>query len=174
MSSGRITINNNNKKKRPNQNKKNTSIAVFIILAIVLIGVIFAIMQVAEAVAPTRFVSIPLVETVLISDEGTTHSFDAQVMIEIDSSAEGISQEQLYREVFAAISSLSYEEITGFNGMENVRGAVRSRLSHSFDEGDLVGVFITDIQSDISLPGHRTDDVPQRNNFFDAIFGAGN
>ena len=173
MSSGRYNIYGNQKKKSPNQNKRNTAIAVIIILGIVIIGVVFAILQINEASAPTRLVSIPMVETVLISDEGTTHSFDAQVMIEVDSSAANINQEQLYREVFAAITSLSYEEITGFNGMENVRSAVRSRLSQSFGEGDLLGVFITDIQSDISLPGHRTDDVPQRNTFFDAIFGGG-
>ena len=160
-------------KKRPNKEKKYGLIVILIIL-ISLAGIIaFVITQTQTFLGggTSHFVDVPVIETHLVSQEGNLHMFGTRVVIELDNDAPAIDRQQLYDVVSAAVSSLSYEDITSYYGMENLRNAVRDRLSASFSEEELLGVYFAQFLSDMPLPNLEEERVPGRSPFVDALIG---
>ena len=160
-------------KKKVNKEKKYGLIVIFVLLAL-LIGVIaFVVMQTQNMLggSTSHFVDVPVIETHLVSEEGNLHMFGTRVVIELNNDAPDIDQNLLYNAVSAAVSGLSYEDITSYYGMENLRNAVRDRLSGSFNEEELLGVYFAQFLSDMPLPNLEEERVPGRNPFIDAILG---
>ena len=144
-----------------------------IVLGIIIVIIILAIMLAANAAisaAPTRLVTIPAVETHILSDAGTPHMLGTRIVLEIDNSAGDVDQDQLYDEILAAVSGLSYEEIISFHGTDIIRNAVRDRVEGHLGQDELVAVFLTEIMTDMPMLNRDVDREPNRNLMFDAIF----
>ncbi|MCL2573631.1 MAG: flagellar basal body-associated FliL family protein [Defluviitaleaceae bacterium] len=148
--------------------KRTGLIVAFVLLLILLVAIAFAITQNIFSSSPANFVRVPVVQTHVLSQDGNTHMFGAQVVIELDPDAPSIDGSALYAEVLAAISSLSYEDISGFYGMDILRDAVRARVSHNLgNDIELLGVYFSQFLSDMPLPNLEEDRVPGRNPFAD-------
>lgn len=140
------------------------------VVAAVVIGVSQAI-SAAQNTRETRFVEVPLVETRVLSHGGTSHAFGARVSLEVARGANTPDGAALQSAVLDAISTLSYDDITSFDGMNLLRQAVLDKLSDSFNDGDLVAVYFTELLSDMPMPSRQENRLPGRNVIFDAIFG---
>ena len=158
-------------KKKVNKEKRYGLIVVFVLLVVLFGAIAIVTTQSFVGGSPTHFVDVPPVQTHLMAQSGETRMFGAQVVLELDNNAPAISRDQLYNEILAAVSGLSYEDITGSYGMETLRNAVRTRLSHSFNEEELLGVYFAQFLSDIPLPSLEEERVPGRNPLIDAILG---
>jgi len=164
-----MNISKNTPKKRKKETKTGL-IIICIVAALVVLAIIFAAVN-TSVQSPTHLVSVPAVETVLVSDTGTAHMFGARVVLEFDNSVGDLDQDQLHSEIRAAIDSLSYEDITSFQGPDIIRNAVRERVSGNMDEDALVAVFLTEVMSDAPMLNRDVDTGPRRNLMFDAVFG---
>jgi len=161
-----------NARRKSSKSEKRTGLFVMlIVIALVVFAIIFVSSRNNTNADLTHFLEIPLVETTLTSESGTTHMFGARVALELETGAQTPSASYLHDVVFEAISNLSYEDITSFDGMSILRQAVRDSLEGSFAEGNLVAVYFTDVLSDAPMPSRQTDRLPPRNIVFDAIFG---
>ncbi|MCL2575271.1 MAG: hypothetical protein FWE33_02445 [Defluviitaleaceae bacterium] len=149
------------------QERRNAIVIIILMLILIAAG-IFVGTRFIVAQADTRMVAIPPVHTSLRGADGSQTVFGARVVLEVDSGTGNIDTQRMYTEIRSAIDALSIEEVSGFDGTNIMRNAVRERIADHFGEGELVGVLFTDIVSDIPM---RRDE-PQRNNtIFDAIFG---
>jgi len=161
--------------KKKGSKEKKYGLIVILLLLVLLLGVIaFAAIQARQAFlsrSATHFVDVPVVETHLVSADGNMHMFGARVVIELDNDAPSVHQDVLYNAVLAAVSSLSYEDIVDYYGMETLRNAVRARLSSSFSNEDLLGVYFAQFLSDMPLPNLEADRVPGRNPMLDVFLG---
>ncbi|MCL2855522.1 MAG: hypothetical protein FWE21_07880 [Defluviitaleaceae bacterium] len=151
-------------------NRKQTMLILLIVAVILVVAVIFLIVN-QQPASPTRMVNVPDVQTRLVAEDGSTHLFGARVVLEVDRSAGNVSNQQLHREVYAAISSLSYEDISGINGITNARNAIEDRLAYTFGDGELVSVLFGDFLSGMPLP--QTGSGGGRNPVLDALLGTG-
>jgi len=148
-------------------------LGVIILLIIIAVVVVVAVTLGTRAITAggTSFVEIPLVETRLTAADGTSHIFGARVAIEVEGSGTRLTSDFLHSEVLAAISVLSYDDISSFHGMNILRNVVQERLDPHFGEGELVAVYFTDVLSGVPMPSRQVDTRPRNNTVFDAIFG---
>ena len=155
------------------KNKKENRQGLVLVLVLVVIAVagFFVVQSVFGDSEGTRMVNVPDIETHLISADGTRHMFGARVVLELDNNAPNVRGGDLHGEVLAAINALSYEDITGFYGMDMVRDAIRARLGDTFADEELVGIFFSSMVNDMSLPRVER---PRQNAAFEAFFGGGN
>jgi len=161
-------------KKKPNKEKRAGLIVVIVILVVLLGTIGFAVLQSPAFFgnAPTsNFVDVPAVQTQLVSGDGGMHMFGTRVVIELDPDAPDVDPDVLYNAVRAAVSGLSYEDITDYYGMENLRSAVRTRLMGNINEDDLLGVYFAQFLSDMPLPNLEEERVPGRNPMLDVFLG---
>lgn len=167
---------NQNRRKSSKAEKRIGITVILLLVAFVVFAVVFISTRASMGASPTHFMDIPLVQTAVVSNEGTSHIFGARVALEIDNNTNEPDADFLHQEILSVISGLNYEELVGANGMNILRTAVEERLSLNFSEGELVGVFFTEILSDIPMPRRPADNrttPPRRDTFFEAIFGAG-
>jgi len=155
-------------KKRANKNKKYSLIVVLVFLILVLAAVAFAATQTLFRHVPANFVDVPVVQTHLAAADGSTRMFGTRVVIELAQDAY-IDPNLLHRVVAGAVNSLSYEEISDFYGMENLRNAVRDRLAGSIDDDELLGIYFAQFLSDMPLPNLEEERVPGRNPLIDVF-----
>jgi len=158
-------------KKAANKEKRYGLIVVLLLLILLLTAIFFVITQTQAGRAAPNFVNVPVVETHLVSADGNMHMFGARVVIELENDAPSVDQDILYNAVVAAISGLSYEDITDYYGMETLRSAVRDRLAFSLDEGQLLGVYFSQFLSDMPLPNLEPDRTPGGNPLLDVFLG---
>jgi len=156
-------------KKKANKEKGYGIIVILILLALLVAAIAFAAVQNFLGGSPTQFVNVPVVETHLVSAGGNMHMFGTRVVIELDSDAPGVDSSLLYNAVLAAVSSLSYEDITDYYGMEILRSAVYARLATSIDSDHLLGVYFAQFLSDMPLPNLEEERVPGRNPLLDVF-----
>lgn len=154
-------------KKKANKERKSGIIVALILLILVLGVIAFAAARNFFSESPANFVNVPVIQTQLVSADGNMHMFGTRVVLELDDNAPEIDQNELYTAVMAAVSSLAYEDITDFYGMENLRSAVRHKLSDRFGEDQLLGVYFAQFLSDFPLPNLEEDNIPGRNPFLD-------
>ena len=171
MNDGRYDFNSPPPKKRVNNDRRYGLIVILILLAFLIGAIALVTTQSLIGGNPARFVNVPVIQTYLVAEGGGTHMFGTRVVLELDIDAPTISQDMLYSEILAAVSGLSYEEITDPYGMEILREAVRARLSRSFSEEELLGVYFAQFLSDIPLPSLEAERVPGRNPLIDALTG---
>lgn len=150
--------------------RKRQTIIILVLLAAILSAGLFFVVNHQLSLSPTQMLNVPDVQTRLISEDGSTHLFGARVVLEVDRSARNVSDNQLYHEVYVALSSLSYEQISSFDGTTIAREAIENRLSYTFGEDELVGVFFRDFLSGTPLPGSGG---AGNNPLLDAILGTG-
>jgi len=151
-------------------NKRQITIILVILAVILAIGAFFVVNH-QRSLSPTQMLSVPDVQTRIISEDGSTHLFGARVVLEVDRSARNVSNSRLYDEVYAALSSLSYEQISSFDGTTIAREAIQSRLASTFSEDELVGIFFGDFISGTPLPGGGRGG--GSNPVLDALLGTG-
>ena len=149
---------------------------VVLVLLVLVLGVIgFAVTQntafFGGGGSTSNFVDVPVVQTHLVSDDGNLHMFGTRVVIELDIDAPDIDPDVLHNAVMAAVAGLNYEDITDYDGMENLRSAVRDRLAGSIDEEQLLGVYFAQFLSDMPLPNLEQERVPGRNPMLDVFMG---
>jgi flagellar basal body-associated protein FliL len=154
-------------KKKPNKERRYGLVVALLILILVFGAVVFATAQVFLGGSRSNFVDVPVIRTHLVSAEGNLHMFGTRVVIELLPGTPEVDPALLYAAVSAAVNSLDYEDITDFYGMENLRNAVRSRLSGSFNEEQLLGVYFAQFLSDMPLPNLEEETVPGRNPLYD-------
>jgi len=163
----------------PKKSKKETKIGLIVLGVIVLLVILLVVFATVSQNtgtnnSPTQLVNMPAVQTMLVSETGTTHMFGARVVLEIDNSAGDVDHVHLHRAATAAIAALSYDDIISFQGPDIIRNAVRDRVASYLGEGELIAVFLTEVMSDIPMLNRDVDRDPGRNTMFDAIFGSGN
>ena len=156
-------------KKKAHKEKRAALVVVLLFLILVLGAVAYVATQTFFSRTPSHFVDVPVIETHLVSSDGNMHMFGTQVVIELEPGTAEIDRDLLYSVVSAAVNSLSYEDITDFYGMENLRNAVRARLAGSFNEDELLGVYFAQFLSDMPLPNLVEDNVPSRNQLLDVF-----
>ena len=163
-------------KVKAKNDKKSGVILIMLLLIFLTAIVIFAINQSGTIQrAAVRFVDMPPVETILLSQDGSTHRFGARVVLEVTNETQDLNEDLLHREVTAAISKLSFDDITGFDGTDIIREAVRERLAENLGVDGLVAVYLPEIMGELPLQSMpQTSQPPRRNTIFDAIFGNGN
>ena len=144
---------------------------IVLLIIIVSIVVVVAFMSSRLITAGTSFVEIPLVQTTLRAADGTSHNLGTRVALEVEGNSNRHSGDFLQREVRAAISTLSYDDITSFHGMDMLRQVVQDRLEPYFNEGELVGIYFTEVLSGMPMPSRQVDEPRRNNTVFDAIFG---
>ena len=171
MNESRYTFNNPPPKKKVNKERRYGLIVILILLAILVAAIVLVTTQSLIESDSARFVDVPVIQTYLVAQGGDTHMFGTRVVLELDTDAPTISRDVLHREIMAAVSSLSYEDITDFYGMETLRQAVFARLSSSFSEEELLGVYFAQFISDMPLPNLEGERVPGRNPLIDALTG---
>ena len=154
------------------KSRKQTAIILAIIAVILLTGVIF-VANTMQSQSPTRMVNVPDVQTHVVSEDGSAHLFGARVVLEVDRSTSSVNNNALYNEVRSALSSLSYEEISGANGMTLAREAVEGRLAATFGEGELVGVMFRDFLTGVPLPAAPRGGGGGGNNLFRELITGG-
>ncbi|MCL2752535.1 MAG: hypothetical protein FWE44_00115 [Defluviitaleaceae bacterium] len=148
------------------QNRRNAILVTIPLLVLLAVG-IFMVSRFVNSQPESRMVQIPAIHTYLSGSDGSRTIFGARVVLEVDSNTGNINTQQMYNEIRAAINSLSMDDVSGFDGTNIMREAVRDHISYHFAEGELISILFTDIVSDI--PMQR--DEPQRTNIiFDAIF----
>jgi len=154
-------------------NSRRQVVIVLIIIGVILAVGVFFVVNHQLSQFPTQMVNVPDVETRLVAENGSTHAFGARVVLEVDRSARSVSSNILHREVLAALSSLSYEQISGFDGMTVAREAIEKHLSSSgtFGEDELVGVMFRDFLTGVPLPGSGGGG--GGNPLLDALLGTG-
>ena len=158
-------------KRKANKERKYGLIVslLFLVLLFGAITIVTTQTQLFLGGSPTHFVDVPVIQTHLISEDGNLHMFGTQVVIELDNDAPQVDQNLLYSAVLAAVSSVSYEDITGYDGMETLRNVVRTRLAQNFDEDQLLGVYFAQFLSDMPLPNLEEDRIPGRNPLVDVF-----
>jgi len=156
-------------KKRVRKEKRAALVVALLFLVLVLGAVAYVTTQTFFSRTPSHFVDVPVIETHLVSSDGNMHMFGTQVVIELEPGTAEIDRDLLYSVVSAAVNSLSYEEITDFYGMDNLRNAVRARLAGSFDETELLGVYFAQFLSDMPLPNLEGETIPGRNPLLDVF-----
>ena len=172
MSDGRYEFNNTPApKKKVNKEKKYGLIVILLLLILLLGAITFVTTQTFLGGSPTQFVDVPVIQTYVASADGGVHMFGTQVVLELDNNAPDVDPNMLHSVILAAVSSLSYEDVTNFYGMEILRDAVHARLSASFDEEQLLGVYFAQFLSDMPLPNLEEERVPGRNPLIEAITG---
>ena len=155
----------------------------FILFAILLI--IFAGFGVYTAinVASNRSEPGPIVvRTRLVSSsvrdaDGKEHSLEARFAFEIDpATGSGITQNELEDAMQATMNRLSYEDLSGYDGLEYVKGEMRRSLAASagINEDAVAAIYVTDFAADFNLP---TDTPPpstgnRGGNTFNRLFGS--
>ncbi|MCL2235724.1 MAG: hypothetical protein FWB98_04685 [Defluviitaleaceae bacterium] len=153
-------------------NNRRQVVVVLIVIGVILAVGVFFVVNHQLSQFPTQMVNVPDVQTRVVSQDGSTHAFGARVVLEVDRSARSVNSRTLHNEVLAALSGLSYEEITSFHGMTLAREAIEERLSGTFGEDELVGVMFRDFLTGAPLPGSGGGG--GSNPLLDALLGTGN
>jgi len=159
-----------------NNKERKYGLIVALLLLVLLLGAIALVatqspLFFGNSGSPSQFVDVPVVETHLVAADGNLHMFGTRVVIEFDNDVADFDRDWLHSVVLAAVSSLNYEDITDYYGMENLRNAVHSRLSGSFNDEQLLGVFFAQFLSDMPLPNLEEERVPGRNPFAEIFIG---
>lgn len=170
----------NQLKPKPKPKKKDrlmSIVGVGIMAFILVIAIVFMLFQMSQHMGNTHFVTLPDINTRLVSADGNSYSFGARVAIELYNNAPQISADELHRQVLFALSGMAYEDIADANSVNNARNVVRERLADTFTDEEIAGIYFSDFIAVKPMPQMRTDRfdrLRQRgaNIWFDAIFGA--
>ena len=132
----------------PKKNKKERvqGIVLLSIMLLIIASAVFFFANAGVGGGATSMVDIPPVETLLVSQTGESHIFNATVTLELSGGA-AVDADALHNEVLGAITNLSYDDVSGIQGMEVVRDAVFDRLDGYIDDGEIVAIWLTDVLS---------------------------
>lgn len=132
-------------------NVKNSIITIIVVLLIALSGFLYSAyspnMAGARVLPHSKMVNLPLISTYVKSEDGESHSVDTNISLEFSNETEDIDSDRLKKIVSEAVSSLEYEKITKAGNISYIKEEVMSKLGEYISQDDLMGVYITELQS---------------------------
>lgn len=139
--------------------QRRQNLVVVGVLAALMLGLVALIWLGGRDDGSIRMASTPLVRIMVLDAQGDEHHFEAQVTLALRGNAR-VGSHALNTAVARALSEISFEDIISADGMAIMRAHVYERLSGGLlDEGDIFGVFLTDVLHTFSNPafGRRAE-----------------
>jgi len=160
---------------KSNESRRNVIIVVSIFVVIIAVAVGFWFISIRSDVqsSQTQMVTMPLIQTSVTSEAGGIRPFEARVTVEFDNSVRNsdIDLDRLQAQIQSVLSDLNYEDIIGMGGMNIIRNNIYNVVSTDFNEGDIHGIFITDVLNDfVSIPPPQRDRNQRANEFIQGLF----
>ena len=127
-----------------------TIIVLGILIIIALLSIIFYLIN-RPVLSPTVIITVPRIETTLPSETEGPQIFGTHVHLEV---TRGVTFDQAEIETVlnSVISGLTYEQISSAEGMAIIREGIRERIAPDFADGDLVGIYLTNVLAGFRMP----------------------